>query len=44
MAIAIWKVERAPTSGMNCFGSVSRDSGHTLVPAPPHMITGKIFT
>jgi hypothetical protein len=29
---------------MNCFGRVSRDSGHTLVPAPPHMITGKIFT
>jgi hypothetical protein len=29
---------------MNCFGSVSRDSGHTRVPAPPHMITGNIFT
>ncbi len=34
----------ATESGMNCFGSVSRDSGHTRVPAPPHMITGKIFT
>jgi hypothetical protein len=29
---------------MNCFGKVSRDSGHTRVPAPPHMITGNIFT
>ena len=44
MAIAIWNVDCAPISGMNCFGSDSRDSGHTRVPAPPHMITGKIFT
>ena len=28
---------------MNCLGMVSRDSGHTRVPAPPHMITGIIF-
>jgi hypothetical protein len=28
---------------MNCFGRVSRDSGQTRVPAPPHMITGNIF-
>jgi hypothetical protein len=43
IAIVVWKVDRSPTSGMNCLGSVSRDSGHTLVPDPPHMITGKIF-
>jgi hypothetical protein len=28
---------------MNCFGMVSRDSGHTRVPAPPHMMTGRTF-
>ena len=33
----------ARSSGMNCLGSVSRDSGHTRVPDPPHIITGKIF-
>ena len=38
-----WNVERGPTSAMNCLGMVSRDSGHTRVPAPPHMITGWIF-
>jgi hypothetical protein len=37
-------VDRVPISGMNCLGKVSRDSGHTRVPAPPHMVTGKIFT
>jgi hypothetical protein len=41
--MAIWKVDCVPISGMNCFGRVSRDSGHTRVPAPPHMITGNIF-
>jgi hypothetical protein len=28
---------------MNCLGSVSRDSGQTRVPEPPHMMTGRIF-
>src|SRR5687767_6193439 len=35
-----WNVDWSPTSGMNCLGNVSRDSGQTRVPAPPHMITG----
>ena len=25
---------------MNCLGMVSREAGQSLVPAPPHMITG----
>src|SRR5579862_3777594 len=37
-----WKVERTPNSGRNCFGRTSRDSGHSRVPAPPHMIRGMI--
>ncbi len=41
--IASWKVEAVPISGMNCFGIDSRDSGHTRVPAPPHMMTGRTF-
>jgi hypothetical protein len=28
---------------MNCFGMLSRDSGQTRVPAPPHMMTGRTF-
>ena len=32
-----------PISAMNCLGMVSRDSGQTRVPAPPHMMTGRIF-
>lgn len=28
---------------MNCFGRLSRDSGQTLVPEPPHMMIGRIF-
>ena len=28
---------------MNCFGMDSREAGHSLVPAPPHMTTGMIF-
>src|SRR3984885_5632578 len=28
---------------MNCLGIVSRDSGQTRVPVPPHMMTGCIF-
>src|SRR5271165_3198883 len=38
-----WKVDRSPISGMNCFGRLSRDSGHTRVPEPPHIITGWIL-
>ena len=29
-------------SGTNCFGMLSRETGHKRVPAPPHMITGII--
>ena len=28
---------------MNCLGRFSFDLGHSLVPAPPHKITGLIF-
>ena len=35
-----WKVERSPTSGTNCFGMLSRETGHRRVPAPPHISTG----
>src|SRR6516164_8469563 len=28
---------------MNCLGKLSRDSGHTRVPEPPHIITGRIL-
>src|SRR5580704_15011829 len=38
-----WKVEDSPVRGMNCFGRLSRDSGQTRVPDPPHMITGMTF-
>src|SRR5271165_6992444 len=38
-----WKVDRSPMSGMNCLGRLSRDSGQTRVPEPPHMITGWIL-
>ena len=39
---AAWKVDRSPSRGMNCFGKLSREAGQSLVPEPPHMITGKI--
>src|ERR1700730_17021097 len=42
--VTIWKVECGPTREMNCFGRLSRDSGQTRVPVPPHMMTGRIFT
>src|SRR6202140_976316 len=29
-----------PVSASNCLGYISRDSGHSLVPAPPDRITG----
>jgi hypothetical protein len=34
------KVERPATKGKNCFGVLSRDSGQSRTPAPPHNITG----
>ena len=37
-----WKVDPVPTNGTNCFGMLSRETGHSRVPAPPHMITGTI--
>src|SRR5437868_4184387 len=37
-----WNVERVPNSGRNCLGCTSREAGHSLVPAPPHMIRGII--
>ena len=36
-------VEVPPSSGRSGFGRWSRDSGHSRVPAPPHMITGMII-
>src|SRR5271170_2536060 len=38
-----WKVDRSPISGMNCLGRLSRDSGQTRIPEPPHIITGWIL-
>ena len=37
-----WNVECGPNSGRNCLGRPSRDAGHSRVPAPPHMISGRI--
>ena len=31
-----------PTRETNCLGMLSRETGHSRVPAPPHMITGMI--
>ena len=31
---------RGPVSGRNCFGSDSRESGHSLIPLPPDRMTG----
>ncbi len=39
-----WKLDRSSSSGMNCFGMLSRDAGHSRVPEPPHMMTGRIFS
>ena len=34
---------RSPADGgTNCFGMLLRETGHSRVPAPPHMITGMI--
>jgi hypothetical protein len=41
-ASTCWNVDPLPTSGTNCFGMLSRDTGHRRVPAPPHMMTGTI--
>src|SRR4051812_15264060 len=37
-----WNVERVPNSGRNCLGCTSREAGHSLVPAPPHITRGII--
>ena len=39
-ASVCWNVERSPISGTNCFGMLSRETGHSRVPAPPHINTG----
>src|SRR5438045_837728 len=39
-----WNVDVCPTKGTNCLGMLSRETGHSRVPAPPHMITGIICT
>jgi hypothetical protein len=39
---ACWNVDPSPTSETNCLGMLSRETGHSRVPAPPHMITGMI--
>ncbi len=41
-ASTCWNVDPWPTRGTNCFGMLSRETGHSRVPAPPHMITGTI--
>jgi hypothetical protein len=41
LAVA-WKVDCSSNKGMNCFGMLSRDAGHSRVPEPPHIITGRI--
>jgi hypothetical protein len=33
-----------PTNETNCLGMLSRETGHKRVPAPPHMITGVIWS
>jgi hypothetical protein len=37
-----WNVDDDPTSGTNCFGMLSRDTGHSRAPAPPHRMTGRM--
>src|SRR5262249_10115142 len=39
-----WNVDACPTKGTNCLGMLSRETGHSRVPTPPHMITGIICT
>src|SRR5262245_8022594 len=41
-ASTCWKVDVEPTIGTNCFGMLSRETGHRRVPVPPHMIIGTI--
>src|SRR5262249_53949099 len=36
------KADGNPKIGTNCFGMLSRETGHRRVPVPPHMITGTI--
>src|SRR5262249_36906665 len=39
-----WNVDACPTKGTNCLGMLSRETGHSRVPTPPHMITEIICT
>src|SRR5215475_4553805 len=41
-SITCWNVERGPISGTNCLGMLSRETGQSRVPAPPHISTGII--
>src|SRR5262245_17477085 len=41
-SITCWNVERGPISGTNCLGMLSRETGQSRVPAPPHIRTGII--
>ena len=41
-ASTCWKVDILSDKGTNCLGMLSRETGHSRVPAPPHMITGMI--
>ena len=40
--ITCWNVEPWSTKATNCLGMLSRETGQSLVPAPPHMMTGMI--
>jgi hypothetical protein len=35
-----WKVDCLPSSGTNCLGMLSRESGHRRLPEPPTRMTG----
>src|SRR5476651_579991 len=37
-----WKVDRSPSSGTNCLGMLSRDSGQSRLPEPPTRMMGVI--
>lgn len=41
-ATVAWNRVCAPTRGKNCFGRFGREAGQSRVPAPPHIMTGKI--
>jgi hypothetical protein len=37
-------MDRSPTIGSSCLGKLCRDKGHSRVPEPPDMITGRTTT